>query len=266
MAAFSASCACECPEVQSANSVAETQQERQSSDEVEEPVDEQSEASEPEEDQVVDDVFDIDDPRDAGVRLTRLYEVLAEGNPVHDRIGWAKAGVAASRVEEICSNPELSVELDPSCDKLLLAIGSPFAQSAQILAESLEELRDVVSRREFLSHPGAHEWDSDIAEYEIPPLLLQATLAISDSIADPIGYISGFYNWKEDRDAFSQVLLSIVDAGDTTGSITSAAFAALSQEIQEWKPRSIRLSDVEIALGRQRIIEELARLGIAASD
>ncbi len=260
-----AACSCECPGPPSVAPVQELAQQSPEGDDVVQSEIQTQAAMQVDQPATMDDVFNIDDPIDAGVRLNGLHEILADGNPVHNRIGWAKAGVAAQRIELICSDLELAVELDPSCDKLLSAIGSPFAQSTQILSEALDELRDVVSRRDFLSHPGSSRWDSDIKGYEIPYPLLQASLTIGDRI-DGAGYIVGAHSWSNDRDAFSEALLAAVSQDDAAGLITSIAFADLWEEIQAWKPRSIRLSAAEIELGRQRIVSELDRLGVATDD
>ena len=118
-------------------------------------------------DQDVDAEFDITDRDMAAARLSYLYEILADGNPVSDPIGWAKAGAAASRVDEICNNFEISEDLDPACDQMLLVLETPFNQLGPILAAASSELRRILPRRKLAEYQDVvRVWDGDIGEWE----------------------------------------------------------------------------------------------------
>ena len=112
--------------------------------------------------------FKIGDSKHVGIRLTILTEILMNGNPVNDPIGWAKAGAAAGVVDEICDDFDRPENTDAACDQLLIAVGTPFNQSAPVLAESLTLLREVVSRRDVHEAREWATWDEDIYGFVLP--------------------------------------------------------------------------------------------------
>lgn len=112
--------------------------------------------------------FKIGDSKHVGIRLTILTEILMDGNPVNDPVGWAKAGAAAGVVDEICDDFDRPENTDAACDQLLIAVGTPFNQSAPVLAESLTLLREVVSRRDVHEAREWATWDEDIYGFVLP--------------------------------------------------------------------------------------------------
>ena len=109
--------------------------------------------------------FDITKRDHVGIRLALLLEIMMAGNPLNNPIGWAQAGAAAIRVREICDNFEAPEVIDDSCDLLLTAIGTPFNQSASILADAQIALREIVSRRTVAAASWASKWDDDITDF-----------------------------------------------------------------------------------------------------
>ena len=118
--------------------------------------------------------FDISDRKQAAARLTILHQILSDGTPISDPIGWAKAGVAAMRVDQICNNFEIDEDLDPACDQLLLATETPFNRVSPVLTAAATELRKIISRRELAEVEHASSWDADIRSFAFDPAMQSA--------------------------------------------------------------------------------------------
>lgn len=125
----------------------------------------QQQVAEPE----TDGGFDIGNRKHAAVRLTLLAELMRDANPVTDPLSWAKAGYAASVIEEICNNFDIHRDLDAACDQLLLAGEVPWNQTAPIISTAFTELRSIVSRRDMAEaeEEGWATWDDDAINFRL---------------------------------------------------------------------------------------------------
>ena len=211
-----------------------------------------------------DPEFNIANRLHAAARLTILHGILADGNPLTDPIAWAKAGVAASRVGEICNNFDIDEGLDAACDQLLIAIETPFGSVAPILAAAATELRQVLSRRALAELGYATAWDADISNYRTDIRLIQVTnaLIIPMRLCDADEHFCAADFYGEELLAFLAWRLSLrADIGpdrDATAMISLGATDDLADHVIELTNET---SPYAMRLKARSILRQLEQLG-----
>lgn len=210
--------------------------------------------------------FDISNREQAAARLSYLYDILSGGNPISDPIGWEKAGAAGIRIQEICNNFDISEELDPACDNLLIALETPFNQTGPVLTAAASELRSIIPRRKLAEYEErVQAWDGDISEFEFSFGTRIVLQSLKDLMDDCIRYeflCDGTRpEIREFTRHFSELVSDNVSAlgeDNVDIAITIAAVSDLTDYILEFTQED---SSYGRQLDANRIADELEDLG-----
>ena len=212
------------------------------------------------------DEFDISNRDQAAARLSYLYDILSDGNPISDPIGWAKAGAAGVRIQEICNNFDISEDLDPACDNLLIALETPFNQIGPVLTAAASELRSIIPRRKLAEYEErVRAWDGDISDFEFgfgTRIVLQSLKDLMDDCVQHEFLCDGT---RPEIREFTRHFSELVSANDSSSREENVAISITIAAVSDLTDYILEFTREDSSYGRQldanRIADELEDLG-----